>query len=181
MYIDWYSTFCHLAGGLDPTDKRAAKHGLPPVESINMWPFLMGKNGFDVSERKDVFLSSGNGGGLIMENNVSKYKILFGNQDPAFWTTLDFPNGTIPELQSIDCGGVKNGGCFFDIMNDPTEHDDLINKSEYKQLIEEIRKKYIEMNNTTFSPNRGEPDNRCCDQIIINKGYWGPWLNATRD
>ena len=169
----------HLAGRLDPTDKRAKKYGLPPVDSMNMWGFLMGDNGFDVSDRKDIFLSSG--GGLIMETNVSKYKILFGKQDPAFWTTLDFPNGTMPEPQSIDCGKVGDGGCFFDIMNDPTEHHDLINKSEYKALIEEMRQKFIEMDNTTFNPDRGEQDSRCCDQIVINKGYWGPWLNLTRN
>lgn len=38
---DWYSTFAHL-GGVDPTDVRASSVGLPPVDSINLWPYLSG-------------------------------------------------------------------------------------------------------------------------------------------
>ena len=38
---DWYSTFCGLAG-VDPTDTVAAKHGLPPIDSTDMWPYLSG-------------------------------------------------------------------------------------------------------------------------------------------
>ena len=34
---DWYATFCHLAGA-DAADARAAKAGLPPVDSMDMWP-----------------------------------------------------------------------------------------------------------------------------------------------
>ena len=170
-----------MAGGLDPTDKRAAKYGLPAVESMNMWPFLMGQNGFDISDRKEIFLSSGSDGGIIMETNVSKYKLIFGQQRPAFWTTLDYPNGTQGEPQQIDCGSIEHGGCFFDIMNDYTEHKDLINESDYKQLIEEMREKFITENNTTFNPDRGQPDPRCCAQIAVNNGYWGPWLNESRE
>jgi len=39
---DWYSTFCGLAG-VDPTDEKAKKANLPPVDSINMWEYLSGK------------------------------------------------------------------------------------------------------------------------------------------
>ena len=52
-------------------------------------------------------------------------------------------------MKFLNSGKVKDGGCFFGIINDPTEHENLINKSEYKQVIEEIREKFIEMNNTT--------------------------------
>ena len=170
-----------MAGGIDPTDKRAEKYGLPPIDSMNMWSFLMGKNGFDISDRNDVFLSSGDDGGLIMKTNGSTYKILFGKQSPAFWTTLDYPNGTQGEPQSINCGSVENGGCLFDIIDDPTEHKDLFKETKYKQLISEMRQKFLEMNATRFNPDRGEVDMRCCAQIGVNDGYWGPWLNETRN
>ena len=32
---DWYATFCALAS-VDPTDKRAEKAKLPPIDSMNM-------------------------------------------------------------------------------------------------------------------------------------------------
>ena len=36
-----YATFCSLAG-VDPTDAIAAAHGLPPIDSVNVWPLLTG-------------------------------------------------------------------------------------------------------------------------------------------
>ena len=39
---DWYSTFAFLAGIVDPTDHAAAAAGLPPIDSLNLWPYLSG-------------------------------------------------------------------------------------------------------------------------------------------
>ena len=36
---DWYATYAHLAG-VDPTDHAAAAVGLPPIDSVNLWPLL---------------------------------------------------------------------------------------------------------------------------------------------
>ena len=38
---DWYATFAHLAGA-DPKDHKAAKAFLPPIDSLNLWPYLSG-------------------------------------------------------------------------------------------------------------------------------------------
>eukprot|EP01084_Bolivina_argentea_P227476 384168_1 len=44
MHIsDWYSTFCAL-NGIDPTDTKAAKAKLPPIDSLNMWDMISGIN-----------------------------------------------------------------------------------------------------------------------------------------
>ena len=177
---DWYSTICSIVG-INPTDTRAEQAGLPPIDSINMWPWIIDDgNTSVVSPRNEFVLSSlderNGGGGLIMGD----YKLLFGTQDPAYWTTLDFPNGTTPEPQSIDCGSLEDGGCLFNIKLDPTEHEDIVNKSENKALVQEMRERYIELLNTTYTPNTGDTDPRCCQQIEINGGYWGPWLNMTQ-
>jgi len=50
---DWYATYCALAG-VDPTDEKAAKANLPPIDSLNMWPYLSGQ--VDASPRKEVAL-----------------------------------------------------------------------------------------------------------------------------
>merc|ERR1712083_1099589 len=39
---DWYGTLCGLAG-VGVEDTLAAANGLPPVDSVDMWPFLSGK------------------------------------------------------------------------------------------------------------------------------------------
>lgn len=39
---DWYGTFCSLAG-VDSFDEAAAKADLPPVDSVDQWPYLSGQ------------------------------------------------------------------------------------------------------------------------------------------
>ena len=166
MHIaDIYSTFCSIVG-IDPTDKRAENEDLPPIDSINMWPYLIGDE--SVSPRNEIFLSSGNDGGLILND----YKILFGKQAPAFWTTDDYPNGTDPVLTSINCGSIENGGCLFNIKQDPTEHNDIINETENTALVEQLRSRFIELNKTTSTIDQGEADINACKQIQIAQ-----WLN----
>ena len=41
---DWFATFAALAGIDDPSDPGAVQHGLPDIDSINMWPALTGEN-----------------------------------------------------------------------------------------------------------------------------------------
>ena len=40
---DWYATFCEL-NGINPKDERAEKAGLPPIDSMNVWDLIIGKN-----------------------------------------------------------------------------------------------------------------------------------------
>jgi hypothetical protein len=56
---DWYSTLAHLAGA-DPTDHSAAAAGLPPIDSVNVWPLISGAT--DKSPRTQVVIGSNVGG-----------------------------------------------------------------------------------------------------------------------
>merc|ERR1712070_1045478 len=43
MHIaDWYRTLAEGIADVDPTDYWAAKSGLPPIDSLNVWPMLSG-------------------------------------------------------------------------------------------------------------------------------------------
>eukprot|EP01084_Bolivina_argentea_P020976 38962_1 len=130
---DWYSTILEGIIGIDPEDKRAKAAGLPPIDSINMWDYLMSDGSNQSSPRYEFMLTHYTG---ILQGD---YKLIFNNQGPAFWTTLDYPNGTHGEPQTINCGSDKNGGCLFNIKLDPTEHNDIVNKSENAQLVENMR------------------------------------------
>jgi hypothetical protein len=48
---DWYATFCAFAG-VDPTDHRAALAKLPPLDSYDHSPMIMGKN--NTSPRTEI-------------------------------------------------------------------------------------------------------------------------------
>ena len=58
---DWFATFAALAGIDDPSDPGAVQHGLPDIDSINMWPALTGENGKGglSSGRTELLLGSG--------------------------------------------------------------------------------------------------------------------------
>merc|ERR1711933_45887 len=52
---DWYGTFATLAG-VDPFDHRAHAASLPPVDSVNLWPYIVGDA--QTSPRTSVALGS---------------------------------------------------------------------------------------------------------------------------
>ena len=51
---DWYATLCGLAG-VEVEDEWAAASGLPPVDSLDLWPLLSGRA--DHSPRATVLVT----------------------------------------------------------------------------------------------------------------------------
>merc|ERR1712137_1013625 len=90
---DWYATYAALAG-VDPTDHLAAKWGLPPHDSMNMWPWLSGENAS--SPRKQIAIgdttaATPNGDGETLVGGLidGRYKLLVGRLGPS-WDGLGF-------------------------------------------------------------------------------------------
>merc|ERR1712127_935856 len=84
---DWYATFAALAG-TDPTDHKAAAAGLPPIDSVNLWPYLSGAE--SESPRKEVFADPD----VII---VGDWKVVGPTCEQvggACWMGPQYPNGT---------------------------------------------------------------------------------------
>ena len=162
---DWYSTFSHLAG-VNPTDERAAKANLPPIDSLNMWPFISGQTA--TSPRVDVPISNAT---LIS----GEYKILTGVVPLAGWTGPQYPNQTNPDggiPTEQDCG---DSGCLYNIMKDPEERVDLAKSNP--DVLRLMQKKLANYKATCFSPNRGKKWPGACDAAVNTYGgFWGPFL-----
>ena len=162
---DWYATFCALAG-VDPTDDRAAKAKLPPIDSMNMWPLISGQN--PTSPRTDIPISNAT---LISGD----YKLLTGNIGQAGWTGPTYPNNTNPNggVDLVEHCGEK--GCLFNIKDDPYEHKNLA--QSMPDVLSKMKKKLENYQATHFEPNRGKQYPKVCD-IALNKygGFWGPFL-----
>ena len=160
---DWYATFCHLAG-VDPTDKKAAKAKLPPIDSMNMWPLISGEN--STSPRTDIPVSNF----TLLSGD---YKIITGHVNFSVWTAPHSPNATKHgALQVIeDCGD----GCLFNIKTDPNEHVNLATKMP--DILQEMQKKLQQYQKTHFYPDRGHRWPEACT-TALNKygGFWGPFL-----
>ena len=162
---DWYATFCALAG-VDPTDGKAAKAKLPPIDSLNMWPLISGQN--STSPRVDVPISYAT---LISGD----YKILQGNIGEAGWTGPQYPNTTSTAgLKTVEhCG---QSGCLYNIKDDPSEYVNLANK--LPKVLKDMKNKLASYQSTYFNPNRGKQWPGCCaDALGKYKGFWGPFVN----
>jgi arylsulfatase I/J len=86
---DWYATFCALAG-VDAHDERAQAAGLPPIDSVDLWPLISGDN--TTSPRTVIPLGSppGNFDGTPSIAPITglikgQWKILIGNVAQAYW------------------------------------------------------------------------------------------------
>ena len=161
---DWYSTFCALAG-VDPTDDRAAKAKLPPIDSLNVWPLISGQN--STSPRVDIPISNTT---LISGD----YKILVGNVDQAGWTGPVYPNTTKPSgISAVEkCG---KSGCLYNIQEDPEERKNLADTMP--DMLKEMQMKLEKYSSGRFNPDRGNSWPGACD--IATKtynGYWGPFV-----
>ena len=162
---DWYGTFCALAG-IDSTDERAAKANLPPVDSLNMWPFISGLD--SKSPRTDI---PANIETLISDD----YKIILGDVEQAGWTGPQYPNLTNP------AGGIKavehcgDTGCLYNIKNDPEERVNLASKMP--DMLKTMRSKLAQYQKGYFNPERGKAWPHSCEVAKDHYGgYWGPFL-----
>ena len=181
----FYATFCALAG-VDPTDYRAQKAGLPPIDSLDLSGLLLGTNA--TSPRTEVPIGSSDvddhSGNTIVAGLIDKdgWKLLIEAKiAPAFPQGPIYPNTTAPGENAAPCGDpngkgpAKGPGCLFNVLTDPFEEDDLASKNPAK--VAELRARIAELQKGAFNPDRGTHDREMCLTAWgKNKGFLGPWL-----
>ena len=154
---------CNLAG-VDPTDERAAEAKLPPIDSLNIWPMISGQNA--TSPRVDIPASYST---LISGD----YKILQGIVAQAGWTGPQYPNLTNPAggIRAVErCG---DGGCLYNIKEDPEERVNLATKMP--DILKEMQQKLAKYQATFFDPKRGTVPAVACETAMGEyKGFWEP-------
>jgi arylsulfatase I/J len=171
-----------LSDLVDPTDNRAALAGLPPIDSLNMWPLISGAT--TVSPRVDVVIGSdssecGFGNGTMVQALLRSdgYKLIIGSLGQNIWQGPYYPNATTKwnDVPFV-CGIPPNNGtgCLFNIFSDPTEHVDLAASSP--DIVAAMYARIQDYQATAFSPNRGTDDGSACRAAIGTfNGFWGPF------
>ena len=180
---DWYATFAELAGE-DTMDHTAAAAGLPPVDSVSLWPYLsgaqtvsprttlpIGSTSCESGDPNDCVNDWGWGdvktivAGLIEDmGQQGLWKLLLGEQTMDGWQGPMYPNSSTQKNDFTftdpffgHCGAA---GCLFRIDTDPTEHHDLLGHgaSPNASIVARaaaMMMKLKKQNATTFSPERG--------------------------
>lgn len=142
--FDFFATACSVAG-VDPTDHRAKAAGLPPVDSLDLWPWISGER---PESPRSVFVigsweSSPPGGGGGASRGVARGIVagnltgVVGGVPDTTWKLVTgtlyqdcvpgpvFPNASstvIPTDLARQCG---SRGCLFDLEADPGEETDV--------------------------------------------------------
>lgn len=184
---DWYATFAGIAGISRPvTDDRAAQLGLPPIDSVDVWPLVTGS--VDSSPRVEWPLTSlteaygdprtANYGGDAAYMRFP-HKLLVGDIiSQAGWCGPIHPNTSVSWNTfdtTINCSwspAEDRYGCLFNVIDDPSEHNDLA--STMPDVATELYESLVMAQTKYFDPNRGQPDERAC-ALANRTGYWQPF------
>lgn len=200
---DIYATLAEVAGA-DPVDYRAAEKGLPPIDSLSMWPLISQVN--TTSPRIEIPLSTpslkwGNArtapngsrafqwsymynsaGALI----VGDFKLIVGVNPNAVWTSEASPNNTAPPIDDAgwmkieeNCGDATNPtGCLFNIREDPSERVNLASDPAHMQILLAMQRRYVEISDTVYDPDRGDAYNTSVCAVYNSFDNWvGPYLD----
>lgn len=195
---DWYATFVHGIAGLDPTDKEASAAGLPPIDSVDQWPYLSGQTSvpprtevpFGTSRNpKDIWCTQSNNIDvhtvIQTDQNGHLFKLIVGQGPFAVWSGPQTPNETThehPNPGSVfdDCGFEL--GCLFNLTADPSEHANVAAK--HPDIVQRIRQAITKHNATVFAPYRPNNLQKAC-AVVLSKykdpthsfGWWGPFAD----
>lgn len=181
---DWYATFAGLAG-VDPTDYRAAQAGLPPIDSLDVWPSVVEgteshRNEWPITSLTERFgdARTGNVGGDAAYMKLP-YKLIVGDViAQAGWCGPIHPNSSMAWdsfATTINCSWTPpyRFGCLFDVVNDPNEHVDLA--SSLPEKATELYHALLRAEQGFFDPDRGQPDPEGC-RLANDTGWWQPFL-----
>jgi len=177
---DWYGTFAALYGA-DATDAKAAAAGLPPVDSVNVWPLVSRQN--TTSPRTEIPVTPN----VLISG---RYKLMLGPQIEATWSGVVYPNASSP-ADPVDPGptlACGTTGCLFDVVDDPTEHNDVAAAhpalaASMKARLVELRKGFFTndddfTNSTVCPPGVNVTPCACWAALNVWGGYFGPWSSA---
>ena len=200
---DWYATFVQGVASLDLEDVRATAAGLPPIDSRNLLPLLLG--GANATARGAARGGGGGGGGgdgdgddvsphvaLWLDRNVlldarRGFK-LFATALPSTpqaptqfgcWSGRAFPNASDPACGAPPPACDTASGCLFNVFDDPAERTDLaaLGGPPYDAIAARMRAELDALSaRDFFDPDRGANDDAACAQLVANGGYYGPWL-----
>ena len=182
MHIsDWYATLADMAGvDISSENVIAAATGLPPLDSLSMWPLITGtnttspRNELQLSTQALVQCSTAAAGAL---NQSTCYKLVVGKQPMNGWTGPRYPNASGPQPTFIPKGWEHNCGAgeLYDILGDPTEHVNLA--AAQPALLAAMQARLAQLNEGYFDPKRGKPDHAACKAAKARGGYYGPFVN----
>lgn len=194
---DWFATLCAVAH-VAPHDAEAAAAGLPAVDSVNIWPFLLSTN--NTFSRSMLQLSAN----ALLHHD---WKLVVGAQRMSLWTlapshvnasTQRRPGRLDVYRITRGCGATGESvwpcrddeaaalarqsfaascchGCLYNLSADVREMTDV--GDQYPDVRQLLLSSLSVLNRARFSPNRGSIDReRACSAARGYGGVYGPFV-----
>jgi arylsulfatase B len=167
---------CFLAG-INPADEVAAAHGLPPIDSEDLWPLLTGNTASTKRKTLVAILDA------VWVVNVTKssavlvgdrWKYIHGPQPFSYWQGPEFPNSSAPYGQLLDpklwhfCEP-----CVFDLIDDAGEHNNVF--LEHPEVVLTAEAALHDARETQFQPESRKDDAACNAAVQRWGNFYGPW------
>jgi len=182
--VDLYSTFLTLGGITNTSDPDGS---FAPIDSLNMWPWLMGQ--VPTSPRTTMVIDHNMydvvDNGITGAMRSGNYKLLVGGpagELQSTWYGWFTPNASHPN-PSLDYYACSNKisktnpypGCLFDLVQDPTEHNDLA--STNPTLFYKLYNEFLSYNTSYHPPVDNPPGDEAglCKAAIASNGIVTPW------
>jgi arylsulfatase A-like enzyme len=177
---DMYATILSIAGINDASDPG----GPAAIDSLNAWPFLSGQ--VPSSPRADV--------PLVIDHNMytdqdkafgairlKNYKLLIGSIEgemQSSWYGHFSPNASVPmpSLNYTACShGIPPYGCLFDVVADPSEHNDLA--TQLPDVMNQMLELFYSYNSSYHPPKNNPPSDEkgLCQAALANDRIVTPW------
>ncbi|KAG5185241.1 alkaline-phosphatase-like protein [Tribonema minus] len=184
---DFYATFCTLAG-VTPGDKKAAAAGLPPVDSLDMWPYLSGA--VEASPRDLVVVSDGHRPQAVIDR--LGYKLIVGETSSRVFQQIEPVAASLKQVrlsagqtwqQVLRCGSQYppyTGACLFNVFEDPSESNNIAHA--HPEVIKRLAKSLDEAQRDTLQRQYGaEPTAPLkSPACLVSEREWGgfegPWI-----
>ena len=87
-----------------------------------------------------------------------------------------YPNGTVPQPQSQDCG---DAGCLYNVIDDPTEHEDLA--AAQPDVLANLTARFAELAATAYQTPYLDGQMNCTGDprvvAMMAGGFWVPWTD----
>ena len=187
----------HGVAGLDAADEQAAAAGLPPIDSVDQWPYLSGattvppRTGLAVGSTADPHDMWAQSNDIVVQAFIEDdvdggklWKLLLGSSPQNVWTGPLSPNATEEQLPAAetmfhDCGTAP--GCLFELRSDESELRDLA--AAHPDVVARLRAKLSAANGTVFAPRRPNANAQACQASLERYhdpvhefGWWGPFV-----
>eukprot|EP01084_Bolivina_argentea_P071225 129521_1 len=169
--LDLHSTFCELSGvDCNETNKNAPSN----MDSVNMWDYFSGK--ISESPRTQIVHEHD------MYTNITygalrsgDYKIIVHNESLASWYGQFSPNETWQNSYKYINACSVNKPCLFNVIDDPTEHDDLNDK--LPNVTQRLLAEFYSFNTEYHPPKQNPPVEKqnACNAAYQHHGFLFPW------